>query len=102
MIGEGLIQAEHDDLFTDLLYTMSHDMWDSAETILFALQSIYPRSEIVNQHIQLRMQFDPFPELNHDQWELLREVITTCLDWSGLFMWCKQGTDMAHANLGGF
>lgn len=102
MIGEGFIQAEHDDLFTDLLYTMSQDMWDSVETILFSLQSIYPDSRIVNQHIQLRMQFDPFPEITHEQWDELRELIAECTDWSGLFMWGKQGTDMAHANRGGF
>lgn len=102
MLGEGFIKPEHDDLFTDLLYTMSNDMWDSTETILFSLQSIYPQAAIVNQHLQLRLQFDPFVGITHDQWEELRELITTCTDWSGLFMWGRQGCDMAHANLGGF
>lgn len=102
MLGDGFIKPEHDELFTDLLDTMSNDMWDSTETILFALQSIYPQAAIVNQHIQLRMQFDPFPGITHDQWDELREMIPSCIDWSGLFMWGQRGCEMAHANRGGF
>lgn len=102
MIGDGFIKPEHDEFFTDLLLNISVGEWPGAETIMQVFEHFYPIAAVVNQHIQLRLQFDPFPGLNHDQWEELRESIVTCLDYPHLMNWVYKGCQMGADNRGAF
>jgi hypothetical protein len=102
MIGEGFIKPEDDEFFGDLLYNISVGGWNGAEGIALALEYTYPVAAVVNQHIQLRMQFDPFPGLTHEQWDQLRATITDKLDWTSLKAWIYDGCMLGHANQGGF
>lgn len=100
--NQGLIlDPEHDNMVLDVLKCMSDGNWDTAETILLCLEALY-RPQMINHHLQVRMQFDPYSGISHLQWETLRQSITDKLTYRGIAEWVHSGCQMAHANKGGF
>lgn len=102
MIADGFIAPEHDEYFTNILYNISVGGFEGAETLLLVLEHYYPKAAVVNQHLQARLMFDPFPGLRHEQWATLRESITRCLEYPQIQEWAKVGCQMGADNRGAF
>lgn len=103
MIAEGFIKPEHDEWFVEMLRNLSEGNWDAVETFLLCLQNEYAIPAVVCQHIQLKIEFDPYIGLQHEQWQELRDKMTVLpRTYEDLFRWAKDACEMAHRNRGGF
>lgn len=97
----GLIEPEDDEWFENLLWNIRRGDTDSAFSLTLAIENKY-RVEVAAMRMNLLTEFDPFEEITHEQWALLRQDIQVCHNYAEFMKWVIKAANYVHANMGGF
>jgi hypothetical protein len=109
ILGEAVMGKEHwlikddadDKMVLDLLGAIVRVDETEVLELLSKLEQKYP-VPVINQHLQVRMQFDPYMTISHETWEILRKTITNKLTAERLTLWVKESVELVYRSKGGF